>query len=334
MGGFGHSKGPFTRLRLPESAEQEDIGLPYSGGMCSQKRCSALCRTTQRVARRFFRNDLVDVALDVDFVAPENVVAAFLKDDEDLSRSVDHTRPADEPPTVDSDENAVPESDLPVCEVCFNEISRRIRLECGHNVCVSCMRHCMQSSIRSLSFPLTCPSCGWYATRHIEDSLIRRLVSPADWKLYCKGSVQAALGGDPNKVCCPTPDCPNIFLADSSVRWVQCGICEKEDNAHVKRKSNKTHSSSCCDNESYDDYEKAEKTLRLQFEELMKEDRNYAKCPKCKVSTVKDSGYCRMVIGKPNGRYDWHFDQFWSTCFRKKYRDPNQRKRFLFWTRR
>ncbi|KAJ3217989.1 hypothetical protein HDU67_006889 [Dinochytrium kinnereticum] len=221
------------------------------------------------------------------------------------------------------------EGGYPTCDVCFVEVeppTRQMCMECHHVVCLPCMRHYITSNIRNRFYPITCPGCGYYANGPIPDSVIRRLVSPADWKLYCIGSVLEALRDDREKICCPTPDCPNVFLADSKVRWVKCSICEKEWCRRCQSNdAEHKHSNPFCSwfnlakrfkggNMKLPKNSSAEKgkneKLEVLLTGLMRKDRNYAKCPHCKVNTWKESGCNHMTC--PFCHYHWCLNCRWS----------------------
>ncbi|KAJ3115193.1 hypothetical protein HDU96_001039 [Phlyctochytrium bullatum] len=260
--------------------------------------------------------------------------------------------PTSRPPSYTSARPPAPDTlEWPICQVCFGELQRRVLLPCHHNVCVACVRSYIKHAIRSHTVPINCPSCGIYGREPIPEFILRRLIAPSDWKLYTNTSVMKALRSERGLVVCPTPDCCNIFVADGSVRWVKCGVCLKEwcrkcssnDPTHkhakpvcfmlkleqsararrAQRKGEKGKGELTIPDG--DGGPLSEVVIQRQYGRLMNEDRTYARCPKCK---------CRRVIGRPNGRYDWHYDQFWSPCWRKKYDNPNEPSRLRKWLRR
>lgn len=172
-------------------------------------------------------------------------------------------------------------SNIAECPVCFNQVTARITLPCGHSWCRACLKDYLISSIDNKYFPLTCLASGAKCTERISLDLVREILTVSEFDAVVNAAFSLYVQSRPDEFhYCPSPDCPQIYRTAASDTVLQCPSCLLRicPNCHV---------------EAHDGFACAGSEDSL-FEEWMK-NHDVKKCPGCKIPIERAEGCNHMT---------------------------------------
>lgn len=162
------------------------------------------------------------------------------------------------------------------CQICYDRIKEEdyLPLEaCGHMFHPACIIEFLEDAINQRRFPLICPF-GTCKAEVVEIDLQERL-SPDLYAKYEEFCFKAYVERNNQEMsCCPTPDCPYVFIWTQEDPHFECPACKKHYCLRCKGDWHKNMT--CEENIKLKNPDELDK----MFETAMKKT-NFKQCPKC-----------------------------------------------------
>jgi hypothetical protein len=177
------------------------------------------------------------------------------------------------------------------CPVCFNQVTARITLPCGHCWCRACLKNYLTSSIDNKYFPLTCLANEAKCTERIPLNLAREILTVSEFEAVVNAAFSAYIQSKTNEFhYCPSPDCPQIYRTAARDTVLQCPSCLIRlcPNCHV---------------EAHDGFACPESGDNL-FQEWMK-NHDVKNCPGCKIPIERAEGCNHMTCTQCQTHICW-----------------------------
>ncbi|KAG5651015.1 hypothetical protein H0H81_010233 [Sphagnurus paluster] len=119
-----------------------------------------------------------------------------------------------------------PRRNIVECPVCFDEVTDRITLPCGHAWCRACLSRYLISSIDNKYFPLTCLGNNAKCSEHIPLQIARMLLTASEFDTIVDAAFAAHIQSHADEFhYCPTPDCMQIYRPAPRDTVLQCPSC-------------------------------------------------------------------------------------------------------------
>mmetsp|Transcript_28050 Transcript_28050/g.24767 ORF Transcript_28050/g.24767 Transcript_28050/m.24767 type:complete len:216 (+) Transcript_28050:883-1530(+) len=195
----------------------------------------------------------------------------------------------------------------PVCEICTDPLYQREFKpieSCNHVFHEDCIVEFLRVKIDEKSIPIRCPASGCKSFVTLTDLV--EWVNTDYQEKYVTYSIRLYLDNNGDDVsCCPTPDCPYVFLRDEGQNKLSCPVCKKSYCFNCKCEM---HEGITCLQ-----YRQANNiTNETEIKEL--QPTKYKQCPRCRHWISKTEGCdgltcrCGMQICYHCGREgDGHF---------------------------
>ena len=162
------------------------------------------------------------------------------------------------------------------CQICYDRIKEEdyLPLEaCGHMFHPACISEYLEEEITQRRFPLLCPF-GTCKTEVRELDLQERLSAEMyeKYEEFCfKSYVER---NNQEMSCCPTPDCPYVFIWTQEDPHFECLACKR--HYCLRCKGDWHQNLTCAQNLKLKNPDEMDKL----FEKMMKKT-NFKQCPKC-----------------------------------------------------
>jgi IBR domain, a half RING-finger domain/RING-type zinc-finger/RNA recognition motif. (a.k.a. RRM, RBD, or RNP domain) len=182
-------------------------------------------------------------------------------------------------------------SNIAECPVCFNQVTARITLPCGHSWCRGCLKDYLTSSIDNKYFPLTCLASEAKCTERIPLNLAREILAVSEFDAVVNAAFTSYVQSRPDEFhYCPSPDCPQIYRMSARDTVLQCPSCLLRlcPNCHV---------------EAHDGFACPESGDSL-FQKWMK-NHDVKNCPGCKIPIERAEGCNHMTCTQCQTHICW-----------------------------
>ena len=180
------------------------------------------------------------------------------------------------------------EDGKPTCPVCLSKVSASVKLICGHEYCISCLKRCVLTSPERKCGPIVCVGnegqCPW----RIAVPVIQSLLSPLEFQKLLEKMVQGYINQHPDQFrYCITPGCTQVYRCSRGVKYLTCSSCAVTICSACHSKA---HSFlSCADWRGLSRPSKED-----QLTSQWASNNGTKKCPKCEVIIQKAEG-CHHV---------------------------------------
>ena len=171
------------------------------------------------------------------------------------------------------------------CQICYDTIKEEeyLPLEaCGHMFHPACISEYLEDAITQRNFPLLCPFGTCKA--EIRELDLQERLSPELYSKYEEFCFKAYVERNNQEMsCCPTPDCPYVFIWTQEDPHFECAACKKH---YCLRCKGEWHKDMTC--EQYIKLKNPDELDRL-FEKMLKKT-NFKQCPKCQFWVERAAG--------------------------------------------
>ncbi|KAL0567000.1 hypothetical protein V5O48_014992 [Marasmius crinis-equi] len=110
------------------------------------------------------------------------------------------------------------------CPICLTEVSNPVKLGCGHEYCMACIRHFFTADINN--FPIICIGDETKCMKPIALPVIEKYLTPSQFNALLETAFTRHIESNPQIYrYCNTPDCRQIYRCDSTAKTRTCPSC-------------------------------------------------------------------------------------------------------------
>ncbi|KAL0566843.1 hypothetical protein V5O48_015156 [Marasmius crinis-equi] len=182
------------------------------------------------------------------------------------------------------------------CPICMMEVSNPVKLGCGHEYCIACIRHFFTADINN--FPIVCVGDAAKCMQPIALPVIEKYLTPSQFNTLLETAFTRHIESNPQIYrYCNTPDCRQIYRCNSTAKTRQCPSCL----AVVCIKCHEEgHDGMTCEERRVH----ADPAEQERLNDAWARDAGVKRCPSCRIWIEKTEG-CNHMSCKCGAHICW-----------------------------